>query len=251
MLNDLNRAITPRGLPIDEEAGIPFAALKVARELLHTASIVSLSTLDPVSAYPYGTLTNLALEPDGSPFFFVARLALHARNIEADNRISLTLTGREHGDVLVRPRLTLVGKAILATRDEWERMERRYLARYPKAKIYLSLPDAQFYRLETEDLQLNGGPARNVTTDVTSETLKIDLTGADALLAAEQDEIERINSIPDEASRIAAVAGAKQDRWRVTGIDPEGIHFSGPKASARLWFPSRVLTVDALRERLS
>lgn len=83
--------ITPRGAKIEPSAGAPFEAVRVARDVLHTSRTAALATLDPVSGYPYTTATNIGIEPDGTPFFFAAGLTLHARNMEADPRISLTL----------------------------------------------------------------------------------------------------------------------------------------------------------------
>ncbi|MGG2478035.1 pyridoxamine 5'-phosphate oxidase family protein, partial [Rhizobium sp. BR5] len=103
--------ITPRGTKIEPSAGAPFEAVRVARNVLHTSRTAALATLDPQSGYPYTTATNIGIEPDGTPFFFAAGLALHARNMEADPRISLTLAPFGKGDALTLPRLTLVGKA--------------------------------------------------------------------------------------------------------------------------------------------
>ena len=231
----------PAPAEFEPSAGAPFEAVRVARDVLHTSRTAGLATLDPESGYPYNTATNLAVEPDGTPFFFTARLALHARNIEADPRISLVLAPFNKGDALTLPRLTLVGKAVLIADDEVPLAKARYIARYPKAKLYLSLPDTQLYRLDAEGVQINGGPARNAS-NITPADLRTDLSGADGLDA----EVQRLNAIRGEASRLAALAGSKSGAWNITSIDPDGINLASASDLARLWFDERVESVNQL-----
>ncbi|MGV1869862.1 HugZ family pyridoxamine 5'-phosphate oxidase [Agrobacterium rosae] len=238
--------ITPRNATIEPSAGAPFEAVRVARDVLHTCRTAGLATLDPRSGYPYNTATNISVEPDGTPFFFTARLALHARNIEADPRISLVLAPFNKGDALTLPRLTLVGKAVLMVDDEVPLAKARYIARYPKAKLYLSLPDTQLYRLNIEGVQINGGPARNAS-NITPADLRTDLSGADELEA----EVTRLNAIKGEASRLATMAGRKSGAWKITSIDPDGINLASVSDLARLWFEERVENVNQLAKTLT
>lgn len=245
MPDTLLPVITPRGAEIDRNAGSPFEAVKVARDMLHTGRIAALATLDPGSGYPYNTVTNLAVLPGGAPLLFAAGLALHARNMEIDPRISLTLAPFETGDALTAPRLSFVGKAIRLAGADFEAARERYLARYPKAKLYLSLPDAILYRMDIAGVQINGGPTRNAN-DVRPEDLRIDLTGAENLLRDEAAEIARLNATPDLAARLAAHAGGGEGPWRVTDIDPAGLGLATHNALARLWFKAPVRSTDDL-----
>lgn len=242
--------ITPRGAKIEPSAGAPFEAVRVARDVLHTSRTAALATLDPVSGYPYTTATNIGIEPDGTPFFFAAGLTLHARNMEADPRMSLTLAPFGKGDALTLPRLTLVGKAELIDPKEVPLARQRYIDRYPKAKLYLSLPDTRLYRLRTEGVQINGGPARNAS-NITPADLRSDLSGAEQLMAAAADEAARLNAIKGEASRLAALAGAKTASWKITSIDPDGIDLASANDLARLWFAERVRTLKQLEKALA
>lgn len=241
--------ITPRGIEIDLSAARPFEAIREARTLLRTARLVALATLDPGSGYPYAMMTNLAIEPDGTPFFFVARLAVHARNIEADNRVSLALAEAGAPDALTRPRLTLAGRAQAIPAAEETEARERYACRYPKAKLYLDLPDARFYRLPVEALQINGGPAQNAN-EVTAAALKTDLAGAEQLMARARGEIARLNRSPADIAGLVALTGAGPGNWRVSGLDPEGIDLSTSEHTVRHWFHRRVTTLDELAEQL-
>lgn len=238
--------ITPRGMKIEPGAGAPFEAVRVAKTVLHTCRFAALATIDPVSSYPYTTVTNIAVEPDGTPFFFAARLTLHARNIEADTRISLTLAPFGKGDALTEPRLTLVGRAVPIPADEMDKAKAAYLARYPKSKLYLSLPDTLLFRLNVEGVQINGGPARNAS-NITPVDIRTELAGAENL----ETEIPRLNAIKGEASRLAALAGKKSGTWKITSIDPDGINLAASADLARLWFESRVENLNQLAKALN
>lgn len=239
--------ITPRGIEINTDAALPLDAIRVARTLLRTSRVASLATLDP-NGYPYSTVTNLAVEPDGTPFFYTAGLTLQARNIDHDDRIALTVA-ETSTDVMTTPRLTLVGRAVLVSEDEQADLKQRYIERYPKGKLYLALRDSRLYRLEIEGVQLNGGPARNAN-DVKPHDLRTVLSGADALMASAAEIIALLN-VGERPSNLAVRSGAKLGRWRVTSIDPDGVDLASPDALARLWLPQPVHTKDEFWAALS
>lgn len=166
--------ITPRGIEINLAAARPLDAINLARIMLRSARTVSLATLDP-GGYPYCTVTNIATDAAGVPYFFMALLSLHARNIEHDTRLSITVADMDK-DVLTTPRLTLVGRAERVERHEFDSLGERYVVRFPKARLYLGLPDALLYRIRVEAVQLNGGPAQNAN-DVKPDDLLGDLRG--------------------------------------------------------------------------
>jgi putative heme iron utilization protein len=242
--------ITPRGLPIPEGAGIPYDAGRLARELLRSMRAGALSTIDSGSGYPFGSVTNIATDQDGSPIFIMAWRALHTRNVHADNRVSLILADLGRGNALAQPRLTLVGRAVLVEDGQTERVKRRYLARHPKAELYTTLPDVRFYKLEIEDLQLSGGPNRNWAS-LTAADLLTDVGNASALAAAEAAEIERLNAAPDTLQKLVVTAGGKVGRWRATGIDPEGVDLAFGNNVLRFWFSKPAHDVAELWERIT
>lgn len=167
--------ITPRGLEINIDAARPMDAIAVARSMLRSAKTASLATLDP-SGYPYSTVTNILLDSEGRPHIFMVNLALHARNIGLDDRVSITVAEMDR-DVLTSPRLSLVGRAKRVVGDEYEELKQRYMARFPKSKLYLSLPDSMIFHVDTEAVHLNGGPAQNANA-----ITPLDLFGADDLV---------------------------------------------------------------------
>ncbi len=154
--------ITPRGIEIDLDAARPLDAPGVARQLMRTTRTVTLATLDP-SGHPYSTVTNLLVEADGTPVIYASSLAMHARNLLADPRVSLTLADMAT-DVLTTPRLSLVGRAVRVPTDQMDALKAVYTARFPKSKLYLALPDTILFRIAVEAVHLNGGPARNANS---------------------------------------------------------------------------------------
>lgn len=228
--------ITPRGLEINLAAARPIDAIGVARTLLRTSRVAMLATLDP-SGHPYATVTNLIVEADGTPAFFAAGLAIHCRNLLADPRLSLSLADYAR-DVMTTPRLALSGQAEPVPADQTDALKAQYLARFPKAKLYLALPDARFFRLRTGAVQLNGGPSRNAN-DVQPGDLLTDLSNAGALMAAAPGLIAGLNA-GDTPLRLAARIKAGAGPWRVGGIDPDGVDLIAPRGLARLWFAQPV-----------
>src|ERR1700733_1799191 len=88
-----------------------FNASRLARSLLRRSRQGALATLMSGSGDPYCSLVNIAGQADGSPILLISRLALHTRNILADNRVSLMLNERAAGDPLEGARIMLAGRA--------------------------------------------------------------------------------------------------------------------------------------------
>ncbi len=93
----------------------------------------ALATLMAGAGDPYCSLVNVATAADGSPLLLISRLAVHTKNILADNRVSLMLDERKEGDPLEGARVMLMGTAE-ATDDAAAR--RRYLDRHPAAEMF-------------------------------------------------------------------------------------------------------------------
>ncbi|MEN3930773.1 pyridoxamine 5'-phosphate oxidase family protein [Microvirga sp. W0021] len=237
-------SITPRDKEIPQSAREAFDARELACTIIRTYRSAALATLDP-SGYPYSSVTDVVSDQDGSLVFLMAGVALHTRNIKADNRISVILANLGQGDALSKERLTLVGRCELVDEQDIERLSFRFLQRHPKEKAYLGLPDARLYRLNVESVQLSAGPGRNAS-DVTAEELKTDISGAEQLLTDEPKILADINASPERLSALAKSQGLSEGRWKVTGIDPEGIDLTLVDQTIRIWFKARVTNQEAL-----
>ncbi|WP_112309511.1 HugZ family pyridoxamine 5'-phosphate oxidase [Pseudogemmobacter bohemicus] len=243
-------AITPRRVPINQIAAAPFDARHMARDLLRSCRSIALATLDQHSGYPYSTVTNLSVEPDGSPVFYAAGISLHARNILADPRISMTLAQAEGLDVVSERRMTIVGRALRLEGEAARAAGERYRRRFAKASVYIPLKDTLFFRVLIEAIHLNGGAARN-TDQLTARDLQCDLSGTEDLMRHEAEEITCLMADRETFASLTARAGGARGRWRIATIDPEGIDLAAERALHRIWFPQRVSTRQELRDMLA
>ncbi|WP_018001221.1 pyridoxamine 5'-phosphate oxidase family protein [Paracoccus sp. N5] len=131
-------------------------ARAMARDLLAQARHASLGTLDPETGAPLVTRIALQTDADGAPLALLSGLAAHSRAIAADPRVGLMLVAEAaKGDAMTHARLSILGRARPAPADEARRA--LWLARDPKAKVYLDLPDFRFWRIEPLSGLLNAG----------------------------------------------------------------------------------------------
>ncbi len=136
-------------------------ARTLARELMRATPAASLASIDG-QGFPFCSLTSVGTDSDGSPVILVSRLSTHTGNLLADARVSLLFARTGKGDPLAHPRLTVLGRAETVDRaaPEAQRLRRRFLARQPKAELYVDFPDFLFVRIRTQGASLNGGFGR-------------------------------------------------------------------------------------------
>ncbi len=144
--------------PIDDEARA------LAQTLMAQADYAAIAVLDPATGHPLASRVALALDEDGVPAILTSKLAAHTPAIEADKRCSLLvgepgMIKEAKGDPLTHPRLTVIAEASRVDRDSGDhrRLSERWLARHPKAKLYIDFPDFAFFRLTPLRGSLNGG----------------------------------------------------------------------------------------------
>jgi putative heme iron utilization protein len=97
---------------------------------------------------------------------------------------------------------------------------------------------------------LNGGFAR--AADLRATDVLTDISGADELIAAEEGAVAHMNADHAEATRLYAtkLLGEDDGPWRISGLDPDGADLAAGDRTARLMFPQRVTSADALRQAL-
>jgi putative heme iron utilization protein len=227
-----------------------FNAPKLARSLLRRSRQGALATLMRGSGDPYCSLVNVASHCDGSPILLISRLALHTQNILADPRVSLMLDERAEGDPLEGARIMLAGRAEQAGDGDEGVLRRRYLNAHPSAEVFVNFKDFSFFKIVPATAHLVAGFGRIV--DLNPEQFLTDLSGADALLEAEQGAIEHMNADHREAMNLYAtrLLGAEAADWSCTGCDPDGIDMQAGAKTLRLDFPERVTNATGLRKML-
>lgn len=224
-----------------------FDGVGLAKRLLRSVRTGTLATLDAETGAPFASLVTVATDPGGAPLILVSRLSAHTQNMDADPRASILLAVAGKGDPLAHPRLTVSGQLELA---DGAAVRRRFLARHPKAELYVDFPDFTFRRLAVEAGHLNGGFAK--AARLTAAQMATDLDGADPLLDAEEGAVAHMNEDHADAIRLYAtrLAGAPDAEWRATGLDPEGMDLAAGDLTARFVFPERVTDAGALRRTL-
>lgn len=139
--------------PTDEEARA------LARRLIHGARHAVLGSLDPDTGAPLVTRIALQIDADGTPLALLSGLAAHSRAILADPRAGVMIADEAaKGDPMTHARLSILALAREAPPDPLRRA--RWLARDPKARVYIDLPDFRFWRLQPQSALLNGGFGR-------------------------------------------------------------------------------------------
>lgn len=219
-----------------------------AKRLLRSIRAGALATLSPKG--PFASLVSVATLPDGSPLVVLSRLAAHTGHLETDPRCSVLLAETGKGDPLAHPRLTLVGQAVTASAEQRGAWRSRFLARHPKAELYVDFADFSFWRIAVDTAHLNGGFAR--AASFAAADILTDLAGAESLLEAEADVLAHMNADHRDALRgyATALCGATDADWRMSGLDPDGIDLAFGDRTARLPFPERITTPAALRQTL-
>jgi putative heme iron utilization protein len=224
-----------------------FDPRQTAKKLLREGRSGALATLMAGAGDPYCSLVNVATQADGSPLLLISRLAVHTKNILADNRVSLMLDERKEGDPLEGARVMLMGTAEV-TDDAGAR--RRYLDRHPSAEMFAGFGDFAVYKIALKGAHLVAGFGRIV--DLIRDDIVTDLTGAEALVAAEPEAVAHMNEDHSEAVRLYAtkLLGAPDGAWRCVGCDPEGLELQLDRTALRLPFPQRVSGPGPLRQVL-
>lgn len=227
-----------------------FSAPRLARSLLRRSRQGALATLMRESGDPYCSLVNVASHCDGSPILLISRLALHTQNILSDSRVSLMLDERAEGDPLEGARIMLASRAEQASGADEEIVRRRYLNAHPSAEAFVNFKDFSFFMVKPAAAHLVAGFGRIV--DLTPEQFLTDISGAEALLEAEQGAIEHMNADHPDAMNLYAtrLLGAEEADWHCTGCDPDGMDMQAGAKTLRLEFPRRVVTPAALRNVL-
>ncbi len=227
-----------------------FDAPRLTRSLLRRSRQGALATLMAAGGDPYCSLVNVASHADASPILLISRLALHTKNILADNRVSLMLDERAAGDPLEGARIMLAGRAEEASGDLAALLRQRYLNAHPSAEAFVDFKDFSFFRIVPSGAHLVAGFGRII--DLTPTQFLTDIGDAAELLAAEQGAVEHMNEDHREAMNLYAtkLLGAESADWACTGCDPYGMDMQAGTATLRLDFPERVTSGTGLRKML-
>ncbi len=126
-------------------------------ELVRSSSRGILSTLEPDSGIPYGSIVEVLPVDLDRIIFLLSDLAEHTEHLEEDAQSSFLVAedlGRDK--LLEHPRATLMGE-MTHVDDEAESFHDDYLELHPHAEQYIDFEDFRFYALEVERIRYIGG----------------------------------------------------------------------------------------------
>ena len=147
---------TPRPDPV---AAATDDARALARQLM-TAGHAALAWTDAQTGTPGISRVAFADDPEAGPLTLISGLAPHFAALRANPDCALMLGEvGDKGDPMTHPRLMIRARAAFVAAPD-PGMRQRWLARNPKATVYIDLPDFAFVRLIPQSALLNGGFAR-------------------------------------------------------------------------------------------
>jgi putative heme iron utilization protein len=225
---------------------------ELVRTMLDVGRVATLTTITaggPVDpGLPYGSVVAYSVIGDGSPLLCISELAEHTRNVRADARAGLLVTGLpvdRDADPLDRPRASLVGR--LEPYDPTDDECRAHVERHPSTATYADFPDFGWWRLRVDAARYIGGFGH--MSWVTGRAIA-DAT-PDPVLAAAQPAVDHMNADHADASLDVVRWLAKIEEAtaaRVHAIDRHGVTLyaevpgHGALATARVAFPGGPLT---------
>ena len=146
----------------DPVAAADADARALALSLMATGH-AALAWTDPETSTPGISRIAFAHDPQVGPLTLISALAPHFRALREtpDCAVMLGEVGPK-GDPMTHPRLMIRARAVFiaALATERSALRDRWLARNPKATIYIDLPDFAFVCLAPQSALLNAGFAR-------------------------------------------------------------------------------------------
>ncbi len=224
----------------------------MAKGLIRTARFGALAALEAGTGHPLASRVAVATDLDGTPVILTSLLSGHTRAVLETPACSLLVGEPGKGDPLAHPRISLFCKAVRIEQDSPEhgRLRARYLARHPKAELYVDFGDFSFFRLELQRASLNGGfgkafelEAEDLLTAVDDQVRWADM---------EAGAIAHMNEDHKDAVKLYAevLCKAEAANWRLACMDPEGLDLVAGDRVERLWFPAPLVDPHDLRSVL-
>ncbi len=134
-------------------------ARELARKLIDAAKFASIAVLEPLSGMPVVSRIGVATDEEGDLVFLASQISNHTKALSSDPRASIMVGEPGKGDPLAHPRITLIGEIEIVDRNSRHQasLRERYLQHHPKARLYVDFLDFNFFRMNLQRANLNGG----------------------------------------------------------------------------------------------
>lgn len=188
----------------------------VAGQVDGTLSTLTADAPDVADGHPFGSVVTYALDGRGAPLVLMSTMAEHARNLDADHRASLLVSGSGDGaGRLAAERATLLGTMARVPDDEQAAATAAYLAVHPDA-FWAEFPDFFVARLDITAIRYVRGFGEMGWTDPDEYAA----AEPDPIAPVEQDIVEHMNADHREAlAAIVADVVPVPDDVEVLGVE--------------------------------
>lgn len=219
---------------------------KIARNFLraNSAGVLATHSLDVVG-YPFGSVTPYLIDKDGLPVIFISSLAQHTKNIEANNKVSLTVFDLKAKDVQESARLTWIGEAALV-KENLEETKKRYARYFPNSKTHLELSDFKFYQINLTRARFIGGFGKIAWVEPKDILLENALHRVEADIVEHMNE-DHINTMKDYCQGLKQFSA---NEVKMIGIDTEGFDLLADNTRLRFTFEKAIVTAEDARAAL-
>ena len=228
------------------------SAAEEARTIAASGNLGMLATLTSDGS-PWASVVTYGLLDDGTPVICVSRLALHGRNLAADQRASLAISApipEGEDDPSDHGRVTFAGRVEEPVGDELEAAREAYHAAVPSAASFTGWGDFTFWVLRSDSIRWVGGFGRMAGTSVAEyQAAEADPVAPHADYAVRHLNEDHADALLDMARAIAGHTDAtaatclRADRY---GLDLDVVTPRG-RAAARVGFAEPATAPDGLR----
>ncbi len=213
---------------------IAFQAKQLSRTH-HSGVLGTHSTSMP--GYPFGSVVPYYLTPAGDAIIYISHIALHTRNIKANDKVSLTIFDAGEDDSQANGRVTIMGSAELAKQND---VKAQYFRLFPQAKKYEQTHDFNFYVIRTERVRFIGGFGKIHWVDKAYWSVE-----AQDWHGAPESMINHMNEDHQDAMQLILQhkKGVNVEEPIMHSVFPEGMHCGTEKQT---WFvPFEALCVSS------
>ena len=196
--------------------------------------------------FPFGSVAPFVLDHEGHPLILISTIAEHTKNIQHDPRVSLIAFDPASPDMQAGARLTLLGEARLADKQDGA-LRARYLRYFPQAAQYFDMHDFLFHRIEITQARYIGGFG-NIHW-IPGDELR---PPANQLAAQESGIVAHMNA--DHADSLQAYCrhlhALEANSVEMVGIDSDGFDLRADGAILRCDFDTPISDAQSARAAL-
>ena len=220
---------------------IALAAKQLARAQ-HSGVLGTHSTSMP--GYPFGSVVPYYLTPEGDAVIYISDIALHTRNIKANDKVSLTIFDNEEDDSQANGRVTIMGNAMCVNESH---IEAQYIRLFPQAKGYKQTHDFNFYVIKTERVRYIGGFGKIHWVDKAywHQEKQEWHSNVDGMIThMHEDHVDAMSLILKHTRNVGVLAP------KMCGVFPEGAHYTDGDNVWFVPFEDVCLSAKHVREQL-